>query len=112
MESPIFDSKAFADNFDNHQYLGSSTPYIQDKEFHLYGIEWDENKIVWYFDEEETFKVIRSNASITNTWPFDSEFHLLLNTAVGGNLGGNIDSSSLVKPKYMEVDYVRVYQKQ
>ena len=107
----ILNTLHFADKFDNHQYIESSTPYIQDKEFHLYGIEWDENKIIWYFDDKETFRVIRSNASISKTWPFDAEFHLLLNTAVGGNLGGEIDSSSLVKPKYMEVDYVKVYQK-
>lgn len=107
----VLNTLHFADNFDNHQYIGSSVPFADDGQFHLYGIEWDENKIIWYFDGEETFKVIRSNPSIANTWPFDSEFHLIFNTAVGGNLGGTINSAALSSSKYMEVDYVKLYQK-
>ena len=100
-----------ADNFENHQYIGSSVPFADDGEFHLYGIEWDENKIIWYFDGEETFKIIRSNPNIASTWPFDSEFHLILNTAIGGNLGGTVNTTALSSSKYMEVDYVKMYQK-
>ncbi len=107
----ILNTLHFADNFNNHQYIGSPTLFTNDKQFHLYGIEWDENKIVWFIDNEETFKVIRSNPNISDTWPFDAEFHILLNTAVGGNLGGEIDTNALKKAKYMEVDYVKVYQK-
>ena len=107
----ILNTLHFADNFNNHQYIGTPTEFMDDNQFHLYGVEWDENKIVWYLDNEETFRVIRSNPSISNTWPFDAEFHILLNTAVGGNLGGTVDALSLSAPKYMEVDYVKVYQK-
>jgi beta-glucanase (GH16 family) len=44
-------------------------------------------------------------------WPFDQEFHLILNLAIGGTWGGvqGIDDSAF--PTRMEVDYVRVYQK-
>ena len=107
----ILNTIHFADAFKNHQYIGSSTEFTDDNQFHLYAIEWDENKIVWYLDGEETFRVIRSNPNISNTWPFDAEFHILINTAVGGNLGGTVDATSLNSPKYMEVDYVKVYQK-
>ena len=41
-------------------------------------------------------------------WPFNDPFHLILNTAVGGNLGG---TPSFNSTKTMLVDYVRVYQK-
>ena len=80
----ILNTLHFADNFENHQYLGSQTPIMDDNQFHLYTIEWDENNIIWYFDKVETFRITRSDPSIVNTWPFDAEFHILLNTAVGG----------------------------
>jgi beta-glucanase (GH16 family) len=50
-------------------------------------------------DEEVSFEA----------WPFDKPFYLIFNIAVGGNLGGEVDESSM--PFIMEVDYVRVYQK-
>jgi beta-glucanase (GH16 family) len=101
----------FADVSDNHRSIGSETSIAPDNDFHIFGVEWDENKIVWYRDGVETFRLLRTNSLISNTWPFDSEFHLLLNTAVGGNLGGSIDEAEMERAKYMEVDYVRVYQK-
>ncbi|MNL72978.1 Beta-glucanase precursor [compost metagenome] len=43
-------------------------------------------------------------------WPFDHPFYLLLNIAVGGNLGGKEGIDENVFPAVMEVDYVRIYQ--
>ena len=61
-------------------------------------------------DDVKSYEVLRTNSNISNTWPFDAEFHLLLNTAIGGNLGGSVDNAGLQTAKFMEVDYVRVYQ--
>lgn len=102
----------YADAQGNHQELGSTQPFQQDNAFHLYAVEWDEFEITWFRDSVEVFSVNRNNDLIAQTWPFDAEFHLILNTAVGGNLGGNINSGALAAPKYMDVDYVRVYQNQ
>tara|TARA_B100000683_G_scaffold165631_1_gene159504 strand:- start:1429 stop:2229 length:801 start_codon:yes stop_codon:yes gene_type:complete len=107
----ILNTVHFANNFDQHQYLGGTTQFANDKDFHVYSIEWDENKIIWYLDDSETYRILRSHPQIANNWPFNAEFHILLNTAVGGNLGGEIDHAALMSPKYMEVDYVKVYQK-
>jgi hypothetical protein len=41
--------------------------------------------------------------------PFDQQFHLILNIAVGGKLSGNPDHTT-VFPQQLLVDYVRVYQ--
>ena len=46
---------------------------------------------------------------LPSTYPFDQRFHLILNVAVGGNLPGNPDATTIF-PQQMEVDYVRVYQ--
>ena len=42
-------------------------------------------------------------------WPFDKEFYLILNIAVGGNWGGAQGVDPNIWPQRMEVDYVRVY---
>jgi beta-glucanase (GH16 family) len=42
--------------------------------------------------------------------PFDQNFHMVLNLAVGGGFVGNPDASTKF-PAQFEVDYVRVYQK-
>ena len=41
--------------------------------------------------------------------PFNQAFHILLNVAVGGNLPGSPDATT-VFPVTMEVDWVRVYE--
>lgn len=101
----------FADPQGNHRSIGSDNNISEaDQSFHLYAIEWDQNQIKWFIDDIETFRVLRTNDAISATWPFDAKFHLLLNTAVGGNLGGQIDEDGMQTPRFMEVDYVRVYQ--
>ena len=51
------------------------------------------------------------NGSIGNYEnPFDKPQYILLNLAMGGDNGGEIDDASL--PIRYEVDYVRVYQKE
>ncbi|MEO1087448.1 MAG: family 16 glycosylhydrolase, partial [Acidobacteriota bacterium] len=78
--------------------------------FHEFAVEWEFGEIRWYLDGVEYTR--------RNSWfstggpfpaPFDVDFHLLLNVAVGGNLPGNPDAST-VFPQEMVVDYVRVYQ--
>ncbi len=105
----LFNTVHFADVNGNHQEIGFTFPFVNDNSFHIYAVEWDETGITWYKDSEETFTLARTNTRLAPTYPFDSEFHILLNTAIGGNLGGNVDPASLSTPQYMEVDYVRVY---
>lgn len=100
----------FADVQETHQSIGYSTDITQDNNFHVYAVDWNENEIIWYRDSIETFRLERTNDAISSTWPFDAKFHMLLNTAIGGNLGGNFDQDLLQTPRYMEVEYVRVYK--
>lgn len=76
--------------------------------FHLYAIEWREDKIDWFVDDQlyHTFKNTGKN---TDDWPFDQPFHLILNLAVGGSWGGKKGVDDSIWPQSMEVDYVRVY---
>lgn len=78
-------------------------------DFHEYSIEWDADKIDFLFDgrKYQTFPNKREGAG---AWPFDRDFHLILNVAVGGNWGGKMGVDTSIWPQKMLVDYVRVYQ--
>jgi len=77
-------------------------------DFHLYAIEWEENEIRWYFDDQQYFKVTAQD--VPDEWVFDHPFFLILNLAVGGRWPGYPDETT-VFPQFLYVDYVRVYQK-
>ena len=78
--------------------------------FHVYGIEWDQQKIDFLLDHSIMFHYSNSGNG-PKEWPFDKRFHLLLNIAVGGNWGGQQGVDSTIFPVSMLIDYVRVYQK-
>lgn len=75
-------------------------------EYHVYAVEWEEDEIRWYIDNFLYSTKTRSDL-FPQRWPFDHDFHLLLNMAVGGNFGGAVQSG--IFPTTMKVDYVRVY---
>ena len=77
--------------------------------FHLYTLEWDENKISILFDKK-LFFTFNNEKKTEQEWPFDQRFHLLLNIAVGGDWGGKEGIDDTVFPQKMQVDYVRIYQ--
>ncbi len=78
-------------------------------EFHLFAIEWEPDQIRWYIDGVQFHTLNKSEIVAPFFWPFDQDFHFILNIAVGGNWPGSPDATT-VFPQIMEVDYVRVYQ--
>ena len=78
-------------------------------EFHDYIIEWDENSIKWYVDDIQYHTYMNINQG-SAYWPFDQDFHLLLNIAIGGTWGGQQGIDNSIFPVQMEVEYVRVYE--
>jgi beta-glucanase (GH16 family) len=78
-------------------------------EFHLYSIEWNADKIDFFFDDKKYLTFLNRHDG-PDAWPFDRDFHLLINIAVGGNWGGKMGVDTKIWPQKMLVDYVRVYQ--
>ena len=76
-------------------------------EFHTYAIEWDFDGIRWLFDGEVYGE--KSRDIVGDRWVFDQPFFFILNLALGGSFPGPI-GLDVEFPKYMYVDYVRVYQ--
>ncbi|MCP3670236.1 MAG: glycoside hydrolase family 16 protein, partial [Gammaproteobacteria bacterium] len=104
-----------------NQQLATDIDQSADDDFHTYAIEWEENEIRWfvddthiktvtsdhwysyYYDEDDPGYKLAEDAA-----PFNTEFHIILNLAVGGDLPGEVDDGAL--PGEMLVDYVRVYE--
>jgi len=87
--------------------LTTSAESLKD-DFHVYAIEWEQNEIRWYFDNQQYFKVTAEE--VPAQWTFDHPFFIILNLAVGGGWPGYPDETT-VFPQFLNVDYVRVYQK-
>jgi beta-glucanase (GH16 family) len=72
------------------------------KKFHRFAIEWNPGEIIWTIDGVERF---RSKQGVPA-----EPMYLLANLAVGGEWPGNPDASTPF-PSYLEIDYIRVYQR-
>lgn len=78
--------------------------------FHVYAVDWTEDKMEFYVDDELYHTVVREPEDDYKGWPFDQRFYLIMNIAVGGNWGGAQGVDPGIWPQRMEIDYVRVYQ--
>lgn len=76
--------------------------------FHSYQLLWDKTKVAIGVDNATYFTYLKPVAATNDTWPFDNPQYLILNLAMGGDLGGAIPAS--FSSDQMVVDYVRVYQ--
>jgi len=80
------------------------------KEFHIYAIEWYEDRIDFYVDDNKYF-TYENEGTGEAAWPYDKEQYLILNTAIGGTWGGQKGIDDSIFPQKFYIDYVRVYQK-
>ncbi len=81
--------------------------------FHIWRMDWGKENIKLYVDDEllntvELSKTINGTPDKAN--PFHEPHYILLNLAIGGSNGG--DPSATEFPARLEVDYVRVFQRQ
>ena len=79
-------------------------------DYHVYALEWTPTEIRSYVDGEQYFSFRRGGDPDYTRWPFNHDFHLIMNVAVGGTWGGAEGVAADVWPAAMRVDYVRVYK--
>jgi len=75
--------------------------------FHVYAVEWTEEKMVFSVDDKVHYTYNPSTKN-SSTWPYDAPQFIILNVAMGGGYGGAIDAN--FSSSTMEIDYIRVYQ--
>ncbi len=107
-------------SYGNTQNLDHTNIPDFSNEFHVYEIEWTPESITFKVDDE-AFYVYEPSSKTPETWPFNDDFFIILNVAMGGNWGSDRDletgdgsSRNGVDPNLTEatmlVDYVRVFK--
>ena len=76
------------------------TPHAS--EYHTYAVDWLPDQIRYYLDGVPFLTLDKRDPG----WVYDHEFYIIINLAMGGNLGGEIEAS--LKDSTMEFDYIRV----
>lgn len=113
----------FSDKLGNHVYTNGhyDLPDGDDiTNWHTYAVRWEEGSLAWYCDgnlyfyldaEKNPWTTKEGTANGEFPAPFDKNFHILINLAVGGNYDGNRMPGKDELPAQMKVDYVKWYQK-
>jgi beta-glucanase (GH16 family) len=109
----------YGEEYPNNTYTGAEYHFPEGEDttgYHTYGIAWEPGEIRWYVDGKlyQTLNNWFSKGTnqadrYTFPAPFDQEFYMILNLAVGGWYGGDPDRTTPF-PGEMEVDYVRAYE--
>mgnify|MGYP006274103867 CR=1 FL=1 len=81
------------------EYFGESglTKIIQSEkplsdDYHIYAIDWLPDQITWLFDGQIYNSISRKEVEENgSTWPFNNDFYLILNLAIGGWFAGEVD---------------------
>ncbi|WP_053093812.1 family 16 glycosylhydrolase [Rufibacter radiotolerans] len=105
-------------SYGNTQNVGATQVPDATSAFHVYAAEWTANEIKFFVDNT-LFYTYAPPVKDARTWPLNEDFFLIMNIAVGGNLGSeptletngqkNGIDPNLTSTR-MEIDYVRVYQ--
>ncbi len=79
------------------------------EDFHVYAIEWFEDKIDFFVDDTKYFTFENEHTG-NAAWPFDKPHYLILNLAIGGGWGGQEGVDESIFPQKYYIDYVKVYK--
>lgn len=74
-------------------------------EFHTYAIEWTPDGILMFLDGEHHYTYDKTDGDLE--FPFNNPQNLIVNLAMGGGMGGEIDPD--LTSQVMELDYIRVF---
>ncbi len=85
------------DDKDGGKFRGSDLT----SEFNVFAAKWDETGVIWYVNGVERHRTDKSP---------NEPMYLLATLALGGNWAGPPDDQTPF-PSYMDIDYIRVYQK-
>ncbi len=78
-------------------------------EWHTFGVLWTEDKITAYYDDVAVGSYTNNGGGNVD-WPYDQDFYIIMNLAIGGDLGNTSMVGQLNGEAKFEIDYVRVYK--
>ena len=81
--------------------------------WHVYGLEWDKDKLIWTIDGDEVFRYNRVDTKVMREegqWTFDRKFYIRMNQSVG-NGGHRLLIPNFKKTYETQFDWIRVFQR-
>lgn len=101
-------------NHVNNTQIGKAY-YLPDAEkaYHVYSCEWNEDSVKVFVDNNHYFTFKNDRKGKFETWPYNHDFYLILNIAIGGGWGGAVDNTIFKNDTSVQmlIDYVRLYKK-
>lgn len=106
-------NEQYTDPVTGEKYGHTASIDIEDAgtEFHCFGMEWTHEYIKAFLDGVQYYYAPNPKPGENDIywWPFDKEYYIKLNLAIGGGWGGEV-APNFTSATY-EIDWVRVYQK-
>jgi beta-glucanase (GH16 family) len=79
----------------HHPGEGERTGYVNvdnaTNSYHTYGLDWTPDKLIYSVDEKPFYEVDNPHTGFKE-WPYDQQYHLILNIAMGGAMSRNLRS--------------------
>ncbi len=127
-ENRVYGTLHYGRAWPGNVYSGESYTAIADPsaDFHTYTIEWEEGAIRWFVDDVHYATQTQEGwythyqdengvwqSSGATAAPFNQDFHIILNLAMGGDWAGGVNEGGIsdsINEALYQIDYVRVYQ--
>merc|ERR1712217_875082 len=62
--------------------------FVEVGDWHTYSVEWKSSNIDWFIDGQRYHSFAAPSSPNSDKWPFNQDFFLILNLAIGGTWGG------------------------
>ena len=82
------------------------------KTYHTYALDWNTNRLKIYVDDNLYFTYAKPSNWTLDTWPFDNDFYIIINNAIGGSWAGMMGIDDSAFPTSYTIDYVRYFPSQ
>ena len=79
-------------------------------EFHTYSLNWTDSLLEWYVDTILFNRIKRKSFDRVEQWPFNKDFNLIINLAVGGDWGGELGIDTSNYQKEFIIDKVSLFK--
>jgi len=127
LPSEIMGTLHYSSQWPNNRFNSSGAIAFEgidfSEEYHVFGLEWEVDWIRWYLDDQLFYKQylnknwwegVGTNPYTKNRQPWDQEFHVILNLAIGGGFFNGMgelspEEASAWEIPRMTVDWVRIY---
>lgn len=82
---------------------------LETNDYNVFGMEWYPDRLEFFVNGTKNLTFNKPENANSEKWPYDQEFYIILNQALGGAWVGEINDAHL--PQKFSIDWIRVYQK-